>query len=644
MHTSSRLQPRSRLASASLVLSLLASLPSAFAADLYWDTNGATPDTGNTATGNWNGTTANWNDASSGTGGTPTAITGASDDLFFSSGTLKTGAFTVTGSGTQSADSLNFLAGTVTISGGTIAFGTGSSEVGVASGLTATLNANVTGTNGFTKSGAGVLLFGTSNAINNTGLTGVISVKAGALLVGSQTSGTANPINNQTISLGETGSSNAATFSLNRNHNYASTVTVNSGPGIRRLSGGSGLSANQQPSITGAVTLNGDLTLGNGAAGVYTGNNFGGIRLSGVITGAGKITADGNTAFTTPADYTTNIASNLSPTIAKIAADNGTTFTGNVAVERGVLFIENANALGNGTAVVTTASGAALNLNNNSATAKTVNIAGLNNGSVTGGSVSNLGSAIAATAGTATLALKGAGAYSYGGTIIDGTYTGSSVWKVALTVNMAGTQTLAGANTYSGNTTLTTGTLLVNGTHTLPASSTTGAYAINGGILGGTGAIDLSGGNQSVTFASGAKLQASSTDSLTFTLGSGSLDLSAALSAASPSLLFTLGAPGSTVVAASHATFGGGLLNFDDFSFTTGAGFGPGAYTLFDLTSFSGSLGTSLTGTVGGLDAIISLDGNDIILTASAVPEPASAAALGGLVGFAFVVSRRRRQ
>ena len=207
-----------------------------------------------------------------------------------------------------------------------------------------------------------------------------------------------------------------------------------------------------------------------------------------------------------------------------------------------------------------------------------------------------------------------------------------------LTISNTALTTLSGTNTNNGTIAVNSGsTLLVNGT------TTGGAYTISSGAtFGGTGTIDLSAANGSVTIGNGSFLQATSADALTFTLGTGALNVSGALANASPSMFFTLGAPGSSVISATSTNIGSGVLDFSDFSFTAGSGFGTGTYTLF--TSIAGTLGSNLTGTVGGLDAIISQSGNDIILTASAIPEPSTFAALAGVgvIGAALLRGRRR--
>ena len=113
-------------------------------------------------------------------------------------------------------------------------------------------------------------------------------------------------------------------------------------------------------------------------------------------------------------------------------------------------------------------------------------------------------------------------------------------------------------------------------------------------------------------------------------------------------LKFDLAAPGSSDKLAFSGLTSIDLagLNFNQFEFNTLSGFGTtGSYTLMEgLTSIGASVLGTRTGTIGGLDAVLSLSGTTLELnvSASAIPEPATYAALVGLGILGFVVFRRR--
>jgi hypothetical protein len=120
---------------------------------------------------------------------------------------------------------------------------------------------------------------------------------------------------------------------------------------------------------------------------------------------------------------------------------------------------------------VVTVTGGTFDLGNFSNT-----IAGLSDGNVTTGVVTNSGS------GVKTLTLGGNGTFSYGGNI-----TATTPSNLALTVALTGgSQTLNGSNSYAGGTTITGGTLFANNAF---SSLGTGNVTINGGELAGNGTI-----------------------------------------------------------------------------------------------------------------------------------------------------------
>jgi hypothetical protein len=96
-------------------------------------------------------------------------------------------------------------------------------------------------------------------------------------------------------------------------------------------------------------------------------------------------------------------------------------------------------------------------------------------------------------------------------------------------------------------------------------------------------------------------------------------------------------------VASGTLAIGSGLLNFDDFAFTNLGGLNQGTYTLFSAATLSGSLGTSLSGSIsGGYTGTLQTSGNTIQLVV--VPEPAGIALAGIGVAAAALVRRLCRR
>jgi autotransporter-associated beta strand protein len=118
------------------------------------------------------GASGNWGDSSwssSAAGDVPTGGWTSGKNAVFGANAI----YTVTVSGTQTASTLTFSDGAVTLSGGQINFSGG---ISVASGKTATINSVLAGNAGLNKTGAGTLILGGANSYS-----GVTTVSAGTL-------------------------------------------------------------------------------------------------------------------------------------------------------------------------------------------------------------------------------------------------------------------------------------------------------------------------------------------------------------------------------------------------------------------------------------------------------------------------------
>ena len=384
------------------------------------------------------------------------------------------------------------------------------------------------------------------------------------------------------------------------------------------------------------------ISLTASAATLDAGNSANGsvITVSGNITGSGRISKTSG--------------------VSTLILTGNNDYTGGTTLSAGTIVVGNGTNNSIGTGTLTLSSGAFRASDNNSRTFG--NVLSMGSGSLT------LGAAQGATDGRGDLAFTWAGSTSVGGsktwTVNNATtatfannWSGNTGWNITkagtgtlvfngniATTNTVGVVVNAGtfilngaANTYAGATTVNGGTLYINGSKT-----GSGAVAVNSaGTLAGSGFI-----SGAAAAAAGAFLSPGSAAGAVGTLTFNStLDVSG-LASGTGGLLFNLDAAGSSdKIAAGALTIGSGLLDLDDFGFTTLGGFGAGVYTLFDATSIVGTLGTNLTGSLAGFDTVLSISGNDLVLTVSAIPEPSAFAALfGGVALAAAACGRRRRQ
>jgi len=411
------------------------------AASLYWDINGATADSGTLATGNWNGITTNWNTAATGTGGTPQTGTTTSDDLFFSSGSVKTGSFTVTLTSARQAKSLTFEEGTVTLNGGTMTFGsTGTITVNNPTLSYAIFNtATITGNIGITKAGPGILTFSGSNSY-----TGETVVSAGILTLGNNSA-------LGTVAGGVTVSSGAQ-LQLNSGRTIAGEWATISGTG--------GNSKGAINCSAGSATWAGNVTIA--ADQTRIGAETGPITISGTIDSGGNI-------------YKLVPRSNPGGTVTLSGVNS---YLGGTWIGCGTLKVsggDNRLPIGGKLEIGWAAAGTQLcqfDLNG-----QNQEVAGLADAVVastvyTDHVVTNSSSTLKAlTVNTPTGSLT-----SFGG-VMQGT--------LSFVKTGAGTQVLSGVNTYTGATTINAGTLALSGSGSISSSATI--------TVGSSGVFDVTG-------------------------------------------------------------------------------------------------------------------------------------------------------
>ncbi len=407
----------------------------------------------------------------------------------------------------------------------------------------------------------------------------------------------------------------------------------NSFSGVARANTGGTLSFSSAANLgTATYTVQGNFQYtGSGAANLTATTNFAGgafdvTQAAATITLSGGYGASGgNSSFTKTGAGTLDISEGA----------NAASQILSVVVNQGALRFSDAAVSNVGPSSVTVNSGATLRLAGASSQLSSTGTLTLNSGGTLDlqatqvvGTLSGAGLITSTTSGTKFIRPSAAsGTATFSGVIENG--SGGGITQ--LQKNGASTLILSNTNTYTGTTQVNAGTLLING------SLAAGAVSVaNTATLGGTGII---GG--ATTMSAGSKLSAgdSSASLLSFT---NNLTLSAAAND-SQAFVFTLGTVSDRVAVGGTLTIGSGLIDFADFSFTAGSGFGGGTYTLFDNTVLSGTLAAiNLTGDIGGFSSTLALSGNDIVL--NVVPEPSTFAMFLGGFGILLVLQRARRR
>ncbi len=564
------------------------------------------------------------------TGGDNTSTT-FSGGIGGSGGVTKTGTGTLTLSGTT-----NNFSGPTTVSAGTLALSGGSalddtSAVTVAAGATLDVGANET--------------------IGSLAGAGNVTLGANTLTAGGDNSSTTfSGIAAGTGGLTKAGS---GTLTLSGANTYTGLTTVSAG--TLTLAGNSAIADTAAVTVSGGATLalGADEIIGSlaGAGNVTLGVNFltaGGdntsTTFSGVIGGTGTLTKAGSgtltlsgantyTGTTTVADGTLLLSGgaalddanavtvSFGAILALVANETIGSLAGNGTVDLSTFTL---TAGGDGTS--TTFSGIAAGTGGlTKAGTGTLTLSGANAytgaTTVSGGTLSitddtNLGAGAVTLAAGTTLAVTGATTIDNaialtGAATIDNaaavTASGIVSGTGPLTKAGAGTLTLSGTNTYTGATTVSAGTVLVTGT----IATSSGVQVSSGGTLGGTGtvpAVSVLGGG---SIAPGTSPGLLSTGNLAFTTGA---TFSAEVNGTTPGTDYDQAAVTGTV-------------DVTGATLTVTLGFTPVAGTSFILidndlldavTGTFNGLAEGATFTVGGVTFTISYiggDGNDVVIT-----------------------------
>lgn len=562
------------------------------ATDVYWDINGATAGNGSaTPAGTWSTSTASWSTDSTGSSATQVWNNANGDNAIFSAGSDATGAFTSTVTG-------GVTVGNITQNIGKVLLGTGASGAITLSG--ASIITTTRGASGDFDLRVNPVISGTGASITKQG-NGILLLEA----TNTYTGGT-------TLNAGTLSFENAGAFG-------AGAITLNGGNLVRNF-GAADVTVANSLSVTGSTNVatiqqaSNVIFSGTWGAGSTSGNfNVANVSVNGFSPMNGSVQITGDTSA-----YTGTISQNSVSTGERIrfgtAATNQTLGGSSLTISTsglttGGLSVDVADG-GSGTFNIgaLTGTGGQIRAGYNAAAATTFKIGALGTDTVYSGSIQTNGTGVA------------------------------NVEKVG-----GGTLTLNGANTYTGTTTVSGGTLLVNYSH-----SNAGAYSVNTGTLGGNGTITST---SAVTLGAAGKLSPGSAANTVNTLtlaGAGGLNLSAGVAAETGELLFNLDTVAtSDQIALTNGTLNiGSGLNFADFAFTATANVTAGnVYTLFASTSaIGGSLDTTaanLTGLLSpGLNGTVGLSGNNVILSVTSVPEPASLSILA--IGYGALYRRRR--
>ena len=547
-------------------------------------------------------------------------------------GSLVFGDTTTSSAASWILDNNGNAANILTLSGGTSSITVNA----LGTGKLATVSADIAGTSGLLKSGAGILSLTGTNTF-----TGGVSVAAGTLRFNTDAAlgNSANAVSTTaaaTLQLGATIASSsrnitagAATTLDTNGFNLTHSGTI-SGTGALTKSGGGTLT------LSGTNTNSGGVTVSGGTLVVASPSALGALPVN---TGANSINAGSNTVeIATDVSinaYNLNVGSGVNSTyrINRATSGDGVTHTvGSLLGGTGatINFTSGANNTSTPTVISPTA---ILSSGAGNSGQYTINPTGVNV-QITG----PVGNTINSTNVDKGVTLSGTSTGNLiSGVISNGSNAGTG--KLPLLKTGSGTWTLTGVNTYTGITNLTAGTLAIGTGGSISNSSVVhvgsgsslditaaGLTLATGQTLIGTGTV-----SGVLTTAAGSKIAAGNTPTTAtgnaITGAVGTLTASSLTLGAGTALDFEFGTGNDQITVASSdgLTINGGAINL----FATG-GTTPfttnGTYTLLN---YSGTLGGSgiaalsiANGQVGKVYDFADT-GSAITLTISDAPTPA---------------------
>jgi fibronectin-binding autotransporter adhesin len=611
---------------ASLTFALTLAAPSAFATDLYWDTDDATAGSGGaTPSGSWATSGTTWSTDTTGA----TAVTGLTttrlDHLFFSTGTDANGSYSVSLGSDQSARSLTFEEGAATLTGSTLSLADGGITVLAGAG-NATISSNLTlsGNNIFNV-GTGRSLTLDTGTLNRNANRATVNIQGEGNVSSTMTGLSANVANitgpwasftaggtttyakfvDSTISgLGYTGGADGVAVTASTSVAASTSNTNYSLNAVGNLAISSDIRTLRYTGATGSLVVRTSFTtrgIMNVSGNQLDINSNGGTVKAGTTSAAEMVVnaVSGDIRFVGTGSFTGNIVKTGSSALTFGQNANFSNITG-ITVNEGT-FVTDAGTDNQLVGATINRGGTlrwARNNKHRDDAVFTINAGGildLNAQTDTVGSIAGVGSITSTNAATMTLS---GGTQAFSGVI------GGAV-SLALNLTPSSALTLSGANTYSGATMVSAGTLFVTGS--LASDVAVNANATLGG--GGTvGALSFDGGSYFDIFDA---ISGNPLDSITIGIGSAGFGID---NLVSQGAAVNWGA----IADGTYNLITGTLdsLNLDNF----------GLANAFDIDGISGSRSAYFQN--GSLQLVV-------------IPEP-HAALLGGLSLLALL--RRRRK